>query len=546
MRNDEQKLSDYIDRLNKEKKPDEDEQSTETEELKELYQTVRLVRSLKEPAMPGADFKKKLVHSIEKQPSKNRKWTWFTGITCAAVIFGLLFNFMPFQNKTNIVNAMTEAFHKVEAYHGTIKIVQTNAKNESMVQAKVEVWADQDGNYYTKSLEGSTKGTITVNNGQKKWQIQPNQKEVHIFSAFPDSTRFQFELGKEINEVKNAITTEIIGEDTIIGRKATVLEVTPKGGKPYRLWIDKETKLPLQKQTAMQHAIQYKITYTQIAFSDAIPEKLLVYQPPEEYKIVETNPEQVVADRQEAKEVIGFSPIKINKIPDGYSQERFTVIPNKHIARIYYHAANSDKQVIISQRKATGELEPVRSAKLGKVNNYTAEIQSPVKSEAGTLGGGSLYAENTPINSIRWLQDGFEYAVIGNIQVKNLALFAEGIAGGTFKVARSDNNLRPEVDVPYDFEVEKNNQKNVDAGSSPWMLDPVFVAHVFVSLKMSPGGITGEYPISIDRFKVIENNGRKAVVSVSGDKTPIKKVYLKRLIRQDSTGIWTVVGYDPI
>ncbi len=45
------------------------------------------------------------------------------------------------------------------------------------------------------------------------------------------------------------------------------MEVTPKGGALYRIWVDKETKLPLQKQTAMQNALQSTVTYTSIDFS---------------------------------------------------------------------------------------------------------------------------------------------------------------------------------------------------------------------------------------------------------------------------------------
>jgi len=36
--------------------------------------------------------------------------------------------------------------------------------------------------------------------------------------------------------------------------------------------------------------------------------------------------------------------------------------------------------------------------------------------------------------------------------------------------------------------------------------------------------------------------GLKPVVMVSD--APIKQVYLKRLIRQDETGIWSVVAYE--
>jgi len=104
--------------------------------------------------------------------------------------------------------------------------------------------------------------------------------------------------------------------------------------------------------------------------------------------------------------------------------------------------------------------------------------------------------------------------------------------------------LVPKVEVPVNLKIEENSQKSVDEGHSPWRLDPVFVAQVFVSLKISPEGIKGDYPIKYEELKVIKENEKEAVIEVTASKTPIKRVYLKRLIRQDDTGIWTVVGYD--
>jgi hypothetical protein len=105
---------------------------------------------------------------------------------------------------------------------------------------------------------------------------------------------------------------------------------------------------------------------------------------------------------------------------------------------------------------------------------------------------------------------------------------------------------KPQIEVNIDLKAEEGDQKNVDAGHSPWKLDPAFVAQVFVSLKISPQGIIGEYPIKTKDLKLTHITEKEAIVEISGTKTPIKRVYLKRLIRQDSTGIWTVVGYDPI
>lgn len=87
------------------------------------------------------------------------------------------------------------------------------------------------------------------------------------------------------------------------------------------------------------------------------------------------------------------------------------------------------------------------------------------------------------------------------------------------------------------------DQKQVDRGSSPWQLDPLQVSLTFVNLKVSPEGIQGEPEIPILSFKLVQNNSAQAVVEVADG--PIKRVYLKRLLRQDETGIWSVVGYDP-
>lgn len=102
----------------------------------------------------------------------------------------------------------------------------------------------------------------------------------------------------------------------------------------------------------------------------------------------------------------------------------------------------------------------------------------------------------------------------------------------------------PQIDVPVDLDTEGNTQKSVDEGHSPWRLDPKFTAQVFVSLKISPEGIAGNYPIKYENLSIVYQTGTDTIVEVTGE-TPIKRVYLRRLIRQDPTGIWTVVGYDP-
>lgn len=554
MENEEKRLSNYIDSLNEEKKPIEHGEKIDTLEMSELFETVRIVRRLKQPSLPEDEFKVTLADEINMQllkekNSKKLRNRWFYRAVSAVAVVALIIALNkvgPF-SKTNMVYAMQQAFKGMKAYHGVIEVVETNAEGKATTQSRIEVWADKEGRYYVKGLEGSQKGMVTINNGQKKWQIQSKQKDVEVFTAFPDPYSFTFELGKEIEEVNNSVKTKVIGEDTVAGRIATIVEVTPQGGSPYKLWIDKETKMPLQKQSAMDYSLQYTESYTSITFSENVPKELLAYSVPNGFKEINTNAEQVVNGLEEAKAIVGFEPIILKNIPASFVQNNISVINNTRTVKLNYVSLDNQKKVAVLQKKASIELKIASIAAIGEINNIVAEVQSPIQTEEGVLQGGGAYEGITGMNSVRWQQDGFEYAVVGNTSLDELALFIKAFVSGDVNLSslKNQTTTRPQVQVPVDINAEQGSQKSVDAGHSPWKLDPAFVSQVFVSLKLSPGGIKGDYPINYEEFKVVQNNGKEAVVEVSGNKTPIRKVYLKRLVRQDNTGIWTIVGYDP-
>ena len=109
---------------------------------------------------------------------------------------------------------------------------------------------------------------------------------------------------------------------------------------------------------------------------------------------------------------------------------------------------------------------------LGKVNGNAAEIQSPIQNTAGILQGGGVYASTTGIRSIRWQQEGMEYAVYGNVSLDVLARFVEALSDGPVEIPKPEEPLtqepnpeeaqdEPTLKVPVDLEVEKGDQKNV-------------------------------------------------------------------------------------
>lgn len=408
--NNEKKLSDFIDSLNNEKKPI---METNSKELDNLYNAVRQIKSLKQPVMPDKDFPQKIAQNLRerKSPAKNKKKTWIGGLAgiAAILVIAFMINFINPINSSNIVYAMEQAYKGINAYHGTLEVIFNNEAREEQIQTVLDVWADKNDNYCIEVLEGSYKGLKTISDGEKVWQLSLDKNVENVLPIFTDTYEFIFELGNEISDVKNAESTDIIGDDIIAGRAAYIMEVTPKGGLTYKLWIDKETKLPLQKQGAMNKAIQYTTRYTDIDFGESIPESLIA---------IELNE--------------GFEEIVLTKDDD----------------------------------------------------------------QADVVEG-----ENTVDHD-------------------------------------------PEIFVNVDMEIEKAEQIAADSGSSPWKLDPVYVAQVFISLQLSPEGINGDYPINYDELVIAENDGINVKVEVNSVKTDIRTVYLERLIRQDDTGILTVIGYD--
>jgi len=175
---DERKLSQYIDHLNAGKKPGEHNKKLQ-EEDEILLAAVRKARLLREVEYPDDSFKQHLVNSLTERKSQGNRIRKFalicTSAAAAVLLFVTAYYFLPNRN-AGIVYAMENALKEIRAYHGILEVSETNGLGETVTQSKREVWADKRGNYYIIDLEGTSKGTITANNGEQKWQLQPEKK----------------------------------------------------------------------------------------------------------------------------------------------------------------------------------------------------------------------------------------------------------------------------------------------------------------------------------------------------------------------------------
>ncbi len=510
----EKKLSDYIDDLNAEREPEKHQGVADTPELENLLSTARIVRTLREPAMPAPGYPERLAqavaHKIPKSKDAEQKMihvksrrTWFfpsvAALVAGLLLFAVLSNWYGLFN-SNAVYAMEKAVAQLSNYHGILEIRSQNAAGEEWLIRRIEIWSEGD-----KYAVRQDDGTLTVNNGTQKWQVRTQSKEVALLPVAPDSTKTGFDLRDEAKKAKEYPHT-VVGSERIAGRLAEKLKISPPGGLPYYLWIDTETNLPVQLQTAMQNALQTTYTFTSFEPNIQLDSQIFAYQLPEGYKVVEKDPGQLVATVEEAAAISGLTPL----------------LPEEAPVRIF---AFQDRIVLdygdttIVETVAQGSFKPVADSALGVAAGGLLEVWG---------------------ERLRWRQEKLEIQVEGE-QREELARQITA----DLKLPNNDQDLvnKAQIKVPVDMEIVKADQEQVDRGSSPWQLDPLHVAFTFVNLKVTPEGIQGEPEVPFSAFKLAVNNGVQAVVQTT--RGPIKKVYLERLVRQDETGIWSVVGYDP-
>lgn len=320
------------------------------------------------------EFSRELHLALQKRSKPRRRFILWSAFV--AGLLTLIFLISPWSpTNKDIVLAMGQTVQNLQNYHGILEKINTNGAGESQVIQRTEIWSEAN-KYATRSKEG----TITVNNGERRWMNQPKSKEITLLPVYLDS--YDFDLQKEALKAQE-YPHKVVGQDVIAGRSATRIEIDPPGGLPYYLWIEPETHLPVQLQTAMQKSVQTTYTF------------------------------------------------------------------------------------VMSESKAVSPFVPAPLAVLGQSANGPIEVLP---------------------DSLRWQQNGLDIQIQGQ-QSEELA--KQLTSNLIIPQGNPALPTQPSVKVEIDMDVVQQNQQQVDAGSSPWQLDPMQVAFTFAALKISPSGVTG-------------------------------------------------------
>ncbi|NLZ54049.1 MAG: hypothetical protein GX892_13070, partial [Thermoanaerobacteraceae bacterium] len=322
-KNIEEQLSDYIDALNNEREP-ETAATKNDQELEKLIKTVQLVRALREPALPDEGYPKRLAHAVADKLQKEKQTNLskaaksspksikgillpMTALAASLLMF-VVVNWLGLFNQ-DVVYAMEKAVAQLSSYHGILEMRTKNAAGEEWLVRRVELWCEGD-----KYAIRQDDGTLTVNNGQQRWQINHENKEVVLLPLLPNPTGSSFDLRDEAKLAKQYPHT-VVGTERVAGREAIKLAISPPGGEEYYLWVDTETNLPIQLETAMQKALQTTYTFVSFEPNTKISNQIFAYQVPEGYTVVENDPGQLVATIEEAAAISGFMPLLPKEAP---------------------------------------------------------------------------------------------------------------------------------------------------------------------------------------------------------------------------------------
>ncbi len=286
----EQVLSDFIDDLIEEKKPGAYD-SEENREMEKLFETVRAVKRTREDqGQAGVGHEKASRFSSEPgdqrsggRPRKSKDgkgsgpFRRFALVAAAAAI--LLFAFIgvldsPFTGQDNIVEAVVKAYEELESYEG---VVEVQSRRDGVVdfQETVNITYQKPWKYSAVHQFNGVE-MKNVSNGDRLVTIMPNS--VTVDNVFPEKELWRYHIGTQVWELKNAQEVEEVGEETLLGREAVVLQYRYEEGEEYsRMWIDKRTNLPLKKQLSIHEESTLVVQFTELAVNPSLDEDIFHY-----------------------------------------------------------------------------------------------------------------------------------------------------------------------------------------------------------------------------------------------------------------------------
>lgn len=259
----EEGLNSFIDDLNQEIKPGIYASRDEIldEEMEKMLETVRAVKRirLEQPGYPAEELEKKVLEfrpAVESRREKGTKsFFLFKGklsraamaaVAAVFILVGFLGNLheeLYPGSKENIVQAMVQAYEELQGYQGIVEIT-SERQGQVDYQEKIEVTYQKPWKYAAVHYYNGVE-VKNISDGNRLVSVFPG--DITVDNVFPERELWRYHIGNQVWEVQDAREVKELGGEKLLGRETLVLEYR-YSDYLHRMWVDKETRLPLRKE----------------------------------------------------------------------------------------------------------------------------------------------------------------------------------------------------------------------------------------------------------------------------------------------------------
>ncbi|RQD76100.1 MAG: DUF2092 domain-containing protein [Candidatus Syntrophonatronum acetioxidans] len=453
-------LSDFIDDLNKERKPRAYRASQVDEETEKLFETVRALRRTQRKGEEGKGTKNSQVTKGGGRTGSNRQqvesplaWRLKKAALVAGAALLILVAFLgvldtEYFPQQNIVHGVVKAYEDLESYAGTAEI-RSRRNGEVDYQETIEITYQKPWRYKAvHHFDG--REVKNISDGERLVSVYPH--DITVDNVFPEKELWRYHIGNQVWELKGAEEVKEVGEESILGRQALVLEYRYRD-YDYRMWIDKKTNLPLKKElTRHDGTSSLVVEFKDIEINPQVDPELFTHEgvkPGEDIFILEQEQEYEEINRRGSLEEVN-TPFNLEKLkeslPSSYDLFAVGILEENPFFRYVLRFRGEQEMDFLDVYLSSSPREGAffSASQLGKLGEGYVEVNR------GAPNVMDLYVGDRSI--ARWVTPEFEAFLVAN-QGSDLPLkLLEKVSGEEMEDATLSQLKKESVEFPAEKE----------------------------------------------------------------------------------------------
>ena len=239
-------------------------------------------------------------------------------VSTSIVLLSLLISNLIYASDTSAVELLKKSYanQRLVSHTGMLKTVVFLGEGDETNTSGVVKICQKDGKMRMDYKSGIFAGLSIIDDGQKIMRVDSKNRTV-VINAAPFFDRDTSLLLSNYEVILN-------GTEEIAGRPTQILELKFRntGNPSKKLWIDKETFMPLRREHYNSDGVLAMLTfYTQIDYDVKIKDS--DFSVPKGWRIVEAPRNMRRFSKERISEIVGFDVVEPKYVPAGYILDGF-------------------------------------------------------------------------------------------------------------------------------------------------------------------------------------------------------------------------------